>query len=103
MGQAGIGPLRAVVITMAFCSLGLLFWLTTNYQNTRPTTPNELVGAVYPLDEHGRFVYLTAAEHQKIIASQACCYALLACYIAVEIRYRRQRRAKDQNAPIHPE
>jgi hypothetical protein len=86
MVQSLTGPFRAIVLTMAFCSMGLLFWLTRSYQNTRPTTPNELVGAIYPEDEQGRIVYLTSAEHQEFIAAQAFVVAMVVCVAAVEIR-----------------
>ena len=103
MAQKRIAPLRAVLATMLFSSLGLFFWLTTNYQKRCPTTPNEQAGAIYPLDEHGRFVYLTLAQHRKVAAAEAWGITLGICCGTVEIRDRWLRYAKKRGSPVRPE
>ena len=99
MAQTGSAALRVVVIAMLCLSLAVLSWLTANYQNICPKTPNEQAGAVYPLDVRGRVVYLTLAEHRKFFASEACFIALWLCMGAVEIRRRWLRRAEGRNTP----
>jgi hypothetical protein len=86
---------------MAFCSLGLFFWLTTHYQKTCPTKPDERTGTVYPLDEHGRVVYLTLSEHRTVVAGEAGGIALGLCIGFIEIRHRWIGR-KNRTAPIIP-
>jgi hypothetical protein len=81
-----------------------LFWLTTSYQKICPTAPDEQAGAIYPLDEHGRFVYLTLAQHRNVVAAEAYLIALAfcaACLGVVEMR-RRWLRQKERTAPILP-
>ena len=56
MVHSRIGRFRVIIATMLFCSLGLLFWLTRNYQNTRPTSPNEQAGIIYPTGESHLFI-----------------------------------------------
>jgi len=101
VAQRGRGPFRTVVIALFFSSLGLFFWVTTHYQKTCPTTPDEQTGAVYPLDEHGRFVYLTLPEHRTVVASETFYIAMWLCAGVVEIRHLWLRR-KERTAPILP-
>jgi hypothetical protein len=101
VAQRRIGPLRVAAVTLLFSSLGLFFWATTHYQETCPTTPDEQSGAVYPLDEHGRFVYLTLSEHRTVVAAQTFYIAMWLCAGAVEIRHGWLRR-KERTAPILP-
>jgi hypothetical protein len=88
---------------MLFSSLGLLFWVTTRYQRICPTTPNEQVGAIYPLDEHGRFVYLTSGQHRNVAAVEAYLIVSWLCAAVVETRNVLLRRAKKLSAPVHPD
>jgi hypothetical protein len=88
---------------MLFSSFGLLFWLTMRYQRMCPTTPDELTGAIYPLDEHGRFVYLTLAQHRNVAAAQTFLVAMLLCAGVVEIRNRWLRSANKPTAAAETE
>lgn len=65
-----IKQFRVVLLALLFCSLGILFWLNSRYYNKCPTTRNERVGAIYPLDNNGRFVYLTLAQHRSLLLSR---------------------------------
>jgi hypothetical protein len=103
VAQKQIAPLRVVVVTMLFSSLGLFFWLTANYQRMCPTTPNEQAGAIYPLDEHGRFVYLTSSQHRNVAAAEAYFIVSWFCAGAVEIRNGWLRRARKRRPPVYPE
>jgi hypothetical protein len=91
---------RAIVVTLLFSSFGVLFWLTQNYQKACPTAPDEQAGAVYPLDEHGRIVYLTLAEHQKLVVDERCLFALCLCVGAIEVRDMLRRRARRNSMRI---
>ena len=95
MVDSRTGVLRAIVITMALSAIGLVTWLTRTYQNTCPTEPNEQAGAVFPLDDHGRIVYLTLAEHKRVIAGETCFITLWISVLVVEIMHRRQLRARN--------
>ena len=102
MAQRRMAAFRAIATTMLLLSLGLLFWLDLHYQKIRPTTPNEQGGAVYPLDDHGRVVYLTLGEHRRFVAVEACFIALWLCGGAIEIWRRWVRRREGPNARAHP-
>ena len=101
MVKRGIVTFRAIIVTMLFSSAGLLFWLTASYQKTCPATPNEQAGAIYPLDERGRFAYLTLAQHRNVVAAEACFITLWICTGIVEIRNGWLRRARKRSAPVH--
>jgi len=98
-----IVPFRAVLITLLLSSLASLTWLTGSYQKICPPMPNEQVGAIYPLDERGRFVYLTVAQHRNMVAAQALFIALWLCTVVVEVRNGWQRRANKRRTAVTPE
>lgn len=50
--------------TVAICpaSFGAFLWLFFAYFSSHPTTPNDELGLVYKLSNHGSYVYLSATE-----------------------------------------
>jgi hypothetical protein len=88
---------------MLFSSAGLLSYLTAHYQKICPPEPDEHAGAIYSLDERGKFVYLTLAQHRKVVGSQAFFIAWWFCAGVVEVRNGWLRRAKRRNIQAHPE
>jgi hypothetical protein len=84
MTQKRVTVFRVIAITMLYLSAVPAFWLDMHYQHTCPTTPNEQSGAVYPLDDHGRVVYLTLAEHRKFEAALTYFIGMWLCGVALQ-------------------
>jgi hypothetical protein len=62
------------------------FWLTHHYQRLCPTQLDQDSGKIYPLNEHGRVVYLTLAEHHKIQAATLVFAVVWICGFAIGLR-----------------
>jgi hypothetical protein len=63
-------PANTVAMLLAWS--GLVVWLFHayvyfQYDSTRPRTPDVASGRVIEQSNHGRIVYLTAAEHTRLI------------------------------------
>lgn len=71
-----------VMITVML-SMVCLFW---HYAETRPIAAQQQVGRVYPLNIHGRVVYLTRPEHigvDLLEATAVVCIALFSLCILI--------------------
>jgi len=56
-----------IVFGMASLILALVdFWLRNQYARSLPHFANSAVGRTYPLNTHGRVVYLTSSEHTPL-------------------------------------
>jgi hypothetical protein len=62
---------RVLLGLLILPDITLLPWLSAHYQKICPTTPDEQAGIIYPLNQHGSIVYLTLAQHRKILAGDA--------------------------------
>ena len=69
--------------------------------NTEPQRDRQLAKSTDPLDERGRFAYLTLAQHRNVVAAEACFITLWICTGIVEIRNGWLRRARKRSAPVH--
>ena len=91
--------LRVIVGLLILPPAPILFWLTDHYAKMCPLEPDEQVGAVYRLNDHGSIVYLTLAQHRKMVAGQAYLVGAILCFVAVEIWSSRQSRANKVSGP----
>jgi hypothetical protein len=59
--------LAQYILTIALLpGVCVLPWLVNHYEKTRPKEAAEQSGNIYPLNDHGRVVYLTRAEQNWI-------------------------------------
>src|SRR5271168_1868573 len=71
---------EAITGMMWLSSLGLFFWLTRYYFGICPTEPDNQIGVIYPLNEHGRVVYLSLAQHRNLQEATAL-WIVGACFL----------------------
>ena len=68
-----------------------LFWLNGHYFQTCPDYPDAHTGHVFPLDNRGHLVYLTAVQNRLMISAESALFACIATGGLAEWFYRRSR------------
>jgi hypothetical protein len=66
-----------------------LAWLNGHYFQICPIYPDAQTGHVFPLDNRGHFVYLTAAQNRFMVAAESAFFACIATGAIAEWFYRR--------------
>ena len=66
-----------ILFGLAFLAFAILFSLNSHYLSSCPANPSVQRGQIYPLDNHGKIVYLTKTENNKILFAEDSFFGIL--------------------------
>lgn len=86
------GAVEKVVYGLMILSFGILFSLNSHYVSSCPSNPDVENGQIYPLDNHGKIVYLTEAEDKKMLVARDSLFVIWILGIGMHVITRGLKR-----------
>lgn len=81
--------------SIGILSFVLFLWLDSHYRTACPATPDLASGHTIPYSEHGKFIFMTPAEHRDLEATIALFFGIVVVNVIVSIESRwRQKGSK---------